>query len=76
MATTYPPATTPSQDSQESSTAPTAAPPNEPYHSKLEDFELESDSRPPYILSRTELKLLGIAGVRPLSFFSGHTTSH
>ncbi|KAI0048128.1 MFS general substrate transporter [Auriscalpium vulgare] len=34
-----------------------------PRRAALEDFENESDSRPPFILTRTELKLLGIAGV-------------
>lgn len=32
-------------------------------HRRLEEFE-RSDSRPPFILTYTELKLLGIAGVR------------
>jgi hypothetical protein len=32
-------------------------------HSRLEEFERTSDNRPPFILTYTELKLLGIAGV-------------
>lgn len=32
-------------------------------HSRLEEIERNDDSRPPFILTRTELKLLGIAGV-------------
>ncbi|EIN12160.1 MFS general substrate transporter [Punctularia strigosozonata HHB-11173 SS5] len=43
---------------QSEESAPTAVP-----HSRLEEYERDSNSRPPYILTRTELKLLGIAGV-------------
>jgi hypothetical protein len=32
-------------------------------HSRLEEYERDSNTRPPYILTRTEVKLLGIAGV-------------
>ena len=34
-----------------------------PNRSTLEEFERENSTRPPYILTKTELKLLGIAGV-------------
>jgi hypothetical protein len=46
------------------------------YHeSKLEEVELEGDGRPPFVLTMTEWKLLGIAGVRHLSQpITGHTT--
>ncbi len=42
------------------------------YQSDLADYELESNSRLPFLLSVPEVKLLGIAGVRPFSI--GHTT--
>lgn len=61
-----------SEHSLPSTTEPKAT--NEPtqngqenFNSRLEDFELE-DSRPPFILSMPEVKLLGIAGVR-ISYF-------
>ena len=52
--------------------APAQAPPSyedqQPavHHSNLEDFEREADVRLPFLLSYREVKLLGIAGVRPL----------
>ncbi|KAI0060474.1 MFS general substrate transporter [Artomyces pyxidatus] len=39
------------------------AEPAPPYRSPLEEFEDEGAGRPPYILTYTEMKLLGIAGV-------------
>ena len=54
----------------------TDAPANEErpvvYKSNLEDFEREGDVRLPFLLSYREVKLLGIAGVRP----SVHHPSH
>ncbi|KAF7437379.1 hypothetical protein PC9H_004218 [Pleurotus ostreatus] len=38
-------------------------PGTEPHKASLEEFERSSDRRPPFILTRTEVKLLGIAGV-------------
>ena len=35
------------------------------HHSKLEEFEREHNPRYPFMLSYREVKLLGIAGVRP-----------
>ena len=35
------------------------------HKSNLEEFEREGEARPPFILSYREVKLLGIAGVRP-----------
>lgn len=43
------------------------------YQSDLADYELETRSRLPFLLSVPEVKLLGIAGVRPCS--TGHTTT-
>lgn len=33
------------------------------HKSALEEFERENDTRPPFVLTLTEAKLLGIAGV-------------
>lgn len=35
------------------------------YRSNLEEFEREGEARLPFLLSYREVKLLGIAGVRP-----------
>lgn len=55
------------------------APANDEQHvvhkSNLEDFEREGDVRYPFLLSYREVKLLGIAGVRP-SAICHTTTSH
>lgn len=32
--------------------------------SRLEDYERDDEDKPPYYLTRTEIKLLGITGVR------------
>ena len=45
------------------------------FKSNLEEYEMEGDSRLPFILSRTEMKLLGIAGVRFAGYFA-HTTTY
>ena len=49
------------------STEPVAEAPVPEGHSRLEEFEQASDNRPPFILTYTEVKLLGIAGVSGLS---------
>jgi hypothetical protein len=45
-------------------TTPTPTTESGRYRSGLAEVEREGDGRPVFILSRTELKLLGIAGVR------------
>lgn len=35
------------------------------HRSNLEEYERADDTRPPFILTSTEVKLLGIAGVSP-----------
>ena len=42
-------------------------------HSNLEELEQEGSNRPPWMLTKTELKLLGIAGVRAIDLTSGFT---
>ena len=34
------------------------------YKSNLEEYEMDNDGKPPFILTYPEVKLLGIAGVR------------
>lgn len=55
---TYPPAPNPASDHSTTQSHDQATP-----RSRLEDYERGVDSRPPFALNRTELKLLGIAGV-------------
>ncbi|KDQ30228.1 hypothetical protein PLEOSDRAFT_1074665 [Pleurotus ostreatus PC15] len=45
-------------------------PGTEPHKASLEEFERSSDRRPAFILTRTEVKLLGIAGYR---LYDGHS---
>jgi MFS transporter, PHS family, inorganic phosphate transporter len=56
--TAYPPppstGSTPSRDGSHDQKEP---------RSRLEEYERGGDSRPPFILNRTEVKLLGIAGI-------------
>ncbi len=56
------------------------APANDEQHvvhkSNLEDFEREGEVRYPFLLSYREVKLLGIAGVRPSPTIGHTTTAH
>ncbi len=55
-------------DTTHSAVAPTSTPTEDGrYRSNLEEYELEGDGRPPFILTVPEMKLLGIAGVRQTS---------
>lgn len=49
------------QHEMQQNAAPVRAPASN--RSKLEEFERDDDGRPPFILTWTEVKLLGIAGV-------------
>ena len=55
-----------SGDSSRSTTANTPEPTQDGsrYRSNLEEYEMEGDGRPPFVLTVPEIKLLGIAGVR------------
>ena len=66
MATASPSSSRPSNEKERALNQTAPVQQEEPrYRSNLEEFEREGEARPPFILSYREVKLLGIAGVRP-----------
>lgn len=51
-----------------SHSSPEPTPDGSRFKSNLEEYELEGDGRPPFILTVPEMKLLGIAGVSILFY--------